>query len=83
MKILEQESGENIETFTELESNYGRHAVKFEPAADEWQRMTATVADQFGHLNDDRSMVINSISEQRGQFTESLALLRTEFSKPF
>lgn len=41
------------------------------------------VADQFHHLNDDHSMIINSITEQRGQLTERFALMQTEFSKLF
>ena len=59
------------------------HAEKFEQAADEWQRMIGTVADQLGHLNDDCSDIIISISEQRAQFTRRFSILQTEFNKLF
>ena len=69
---MEQISGENVETFAEFESNYESHAVKFQQAEDEWQRMTTMVADQFHHLND---VGLTRATEQRGQFTDSFCFV--------
>ena len=78
---MEQMNGEHVETFAEFESKSESHAVKFQQAEDEWQRMTTMVSDQFQRLNDQSNYRAELATEQRAEFTESVSSLRTEFSK--
>jgi hypothetical protein len=82
--LLEKECIEDIHKFEELSDICQSHDWRFVQAEEQFQLVCTNFADQFNRLNGQSNVQLyraEVATDQRAEFTESVASLRSEFSK--